>query len=99
MRNYKAPQTISHLGLKKVIESTKSVDKILCACGCGTLRDRIDKWGEERRFIAGHTTKLVKVRKKIGDRLRGISRSEAVKENLRKIMKGEGNPMFGKSRP
>jgi group I intron endonuclease len=36
------------------------------------------------------------VRRKIGEAGRGIKRSEAFKENLRKVVSGSGNPFYGK---
>ena len=28
-----------------------------CECGCGTQIEAFDKWGRERRFVAGHNTR------------------------------------------
>lgn len=33
------------------------MEQILCACGCGQTRPRLDKRGRERRYIAGHQNK------------------------------------------
>jgi HNH endonuclease len=39
------------------MESTLSKDKKLCGCGCCRVMDRFNKWGYERSFIEGHSSR------------------------------------------
>jgi hypothetical protein len=33
------------------------MSQILCACGCGTLIDELDKRGRKRKMVVGHGNK------------------------------------------
>jgi len=46
----------------EAIKDTLSIDKIVCACGCGTVLDRYDKQGRERRFKSGHNGRITEDR-------------------------------------
>ena len=36
----------------------ETADYIECACGCGSVFPRYDKWGRSRKFVSGHNTNL-----------------------------------------
>jgi len=39
---------------------------ILCGCGCGTYRERFDKYGRKMEFINGHhSRKSIKIQKEV----------------------------------
>ena len=38
--------------------SSNKQEFILCACGCGEILEKYDKWNRERKFINGHNTGL-----------------------------------------
>lgn len=55
---------------------------IKCACGCGELREDVDKRGRSRKYILYHLKHSEETRKKIGN----ISKGRTVSEETRKKM-------------
>jgi len=66
---------------------------IFCGCGCGGQREEFDKYGQKRKFIAGHQNR--------GRTpwIKGKHLSEKSKQKMsdnHADVSGENNPMFGK---
>jgi len=47
-------------GLAQSNDLSTDSTKVFCACGCGGIRDRFDKNGNERRYIQGHARRGMK---------------------------------------
>lgn len=66
------------------------MEKILCACGCGTLIDAYDKRGRSRRYVQWHGTRNPSegTRKKMRDARLGTHMSDVSKRKVSEANKG-----------
>lgn len=69
---------------------------IECACGCGHLRPKYNKSGEQRKFIHGHQNRGRKLSEETRGKMRKRTFSEEHRRKISESKKGEKNPMFNK---
>jgi len=62
---------------------------IKCACGCGGLREDVDKRGRPRKYILYHLKHSEETRKKIGNIVKGRKPSEETRKKMSVAKKGK----------